>query len=137
MANRAASGDGEQRRRAGDYILGRMSETERERAERDLEIDAAFRDAVIALAEDMRVFGQMETPASPSPERWQAITARIAELPQMRQADLPGIDPEKPLIGSVRRTVGMGLHALPNRRAIAVALGLIAAFALGYLAGRL
>lgn len=137
MADRAASGDGEQRRRAGDYILGRMSETERERAERDLEIDAAFRDAVIALAEDMRVFGQTETPAPPSPERWQAITARIAELPQMRQADLSGIDPEKPLIGSARRTVGMGLHALPNRPAIAVALGLIAAFALGYLAGRL
>jgi anti-sigma-K factor RskA len=137
MADRATSGESEQRRRAGDYILGRMSETERERAERDLEIDAAFRDAVIALAEDMHIFGRAETPASPSPERWQAIVARIADLPQMRQADLSGIDPEKPVIGTAKRTVGMGLHALPNRRAIIVALGLIAAFALGYLAGRL
>jgi anti-sigma-K factor RskA len=137
MADRAASGDGEQRRRAGDYILGRMSESERARAERDLEVDAAFRDAVVALAEDMRVFGRMETPAPPSAERWQAIAARIAELPQMRQADLSGVDPEKPVIGTVRRTAGMGLHALPDRRAMFVALGLIAAFALGYLAGRL
>ncbi|QDC00655.1 hypothetical protein [Mesorhizobium sp. 8] len=135
MADRATSGESEQRRRAGDYILGRMSESERERAERDLEIDAAFRDAVIALAKDMHVFGRTGTP--PSPERWQTIVARIADLPQMRQADLSGIDPEKPVIGTVKRTVGMGLHALPNRRAIVVALGLIAAFALGYLAGRL
>jgi len=137
MANRAASGDSEQRRRAGDYILGRMSEIERERAERDLEVDAAFRDAVIALAEDMRVFGRAETSAPPSSERWQAIAARIADLPQMRQADLGGIGTEKPVVGAVRRTVGMGLHALPNRRAVFVALGLIAAFALGYLAGKL
>ena len=134
MAKGATSGDGGQRKRAGDYILGRMSDVERERAERDLEVDAAFRDAVIALAEDMHVFDRAEAPALPPAARWQAIAARIAELPQMRAA---GIDPEKPVIGTVKRTRGIGLHTMPNRRAWLVALGLIAAFALGYLAGRL
>lgn len=128
--------DGERGKRAGDFILGRMGEAERERAERDLEFDPAFRDAVVRLAEEMRLFDRAEA-AGNDGDRWKLVAARIADLPQMRQADLPGIDPEKPVIGKVKRTVGMGLHALPNRRAIAVALGLITAFALGYLVGRL
>jgi len=134
MVGGATNSDGGQRKRAGDYILGRMSEAERERAERDLEVDAAFRDAVIALAEDMHVFGRAETPVVPSAERWQAIATRIAELPQMRQA---GIDPEKPVVDTVKRTVGIGLYTTPDRRALFVALGLVVAFALGYLVGKL
>ena len=41
--------------RAGDYVLGLMNDAERERAERDLEIDPAFRDAVLQLAERMHM----------------------------------------------------------------------------------
>lgn len=136
MAGNAASSDGSSyRKRAGDYILGLMNEAERQRAERDLEVDAAFRDAVIELAESMHLFDRAAE--APSAERWQTIAARIAELPQMRQANLSGIGTQKPVIGTVKRTIGMGLHALPNRRAVMVTAGLIVAFALGYLAAKL
>jgi hypothetical protein len=33
------------------------------------------------------------------------------------------------------KTVGVGLHSIPNSRAVALALYLIAAFVLGYLVG--
>jgi anti-sigma-K factor RskA len=71
--------------RAGDYVLGLMHDAERERAERDLEIDPAFRDAVVQLAERMHVFDRAE-PAGE--ERWTQITQRIADLPQMRTSGL-------------------------------------------------
>jgi hypothetical protein len=128
--------EGDRGKRAGDYILGLMGETERERAERDLEFDPAFRDAVIRLADEMRLFDRSETGADAG-ARWKLVAARIAELPQMRESDLPGSDPEKPVVGTVKRTVGMGLYALPDRRTAITALGLIAAFALGYLVGKL
>lgn len=134
MAGNAASGDG-YRKRAGDYILGLMDDVERERAERDLEVDAGFRDAVIQLAESMHVFDRAAE--APSIQRWQTIAARLAELPQMRQANLDGIGASKPVCSAPKRVIGIGLHALPNRRAVIVAAGLIAAFALGYLAGKL
>jgi anti-sigma-K factor RskA len=123
------------RKRAGDYILGRMSVTERERAERDLEVDVAFRDAVMELAETLHVFDRASAPDAPPDRRWQAIAARITELPHMRQAGLGGT--ARPRIDTAPRTIGMSLHALPSRRALVVALGLAVAFALGYLAGRL
>ena len=136
MAGNAAGSEGNgYRKRAGDYILGLMNETERQRAERDLEVDAAFRDAVIELAENMHVFDR--TPEPPAAERWRTIASRIAELPQMRQAGLGGIETGKPVIRSLKHTVGMGLHVLPNRRAALVAAGLVAAFALGYLVAKL
>ena len=74
--------------RAGDYVLGLMNDMERERAERDLEIDPAFRDAVVQLAERMHMFDRTE-PAG-GEERWTEITQRIAELPQMRSSGLAG-----------------------------------------------
>ncbi|RWF72704.1 MAG: hypothetical protein EOQ34_11225 [Mesorhizobium sp.] len=48
------AGEGDRIARAGDYVFGLMDERERARAERDLEIDPAFRDAVLRLAERMR-----------------------------------------------------------------------------------
>ena len=42
--------------RAGEYVLGLMNDKDRERAERDLEVDPAFRDAVARLAEQMYFF---------------------------------------------------------------------------------
>ena len=41
--------------RAGSYVLGLMGEAERERAERDLEVDAEFRDAVLHIAERLHL----------------------------------------------------------------------------------
>jgi len=123
--------------RAGDYVLGLMSDKDRARAERDLETDPAFRDAVVLLAEHMHVFDRGE-PAG-GEERWRQITQRIADLPQMRTSGLAGSAAGSPAVirGLARRPHGIGLHALGGRRGLAVAVGLIAAFALGYLAGRL
>lgn len=130
-------GDNSRVARAGDYILGLMSDAERERAERDLEVDAAFRDAVMQMAERMRVFDRAAPDtAPPDDDRWKFIAGRIAELPQMQFTGVDRIT-KKPIIGSTPlRSIGIGLHALPNRRILAVALGLILAFVLGYLAGR-
>lgn len=127
-----AEGD---RKRAGAYILGLMDVAERERAERDMQIDPAFRDAVIQLAESMHVFDR--APEAPPAEHWQAIAARLAQLPQMRQTKLGVGGVSKPVIDAPKRVIGIGLHGLPNRRAMALALALSAAFALGYLAGKL
>lgn len=134
MAERAPDSKSALAKRAGDYVSGQMSEAERERAERDLEVDAAFREAVMQLAETMRILGPEAGPKAPDAQRWQAVAAHIAELPQMRHG--PGT--ERPPLGlSAARPAGIGLRALPSRRALAVMLGLVAAFALGYLAGRL
>lgn len=121
--------------RAGDYILGLMNDTERERAERDLEVDAAFRDTVMQMAERMRVFEQPAAEESMD-VRWRLIARRIAELPQMREAQVGTA--AKPHMGSLPpHPIGMGVEALPSRRALVIALGLIVAFALGYLTGKL
>ncbi|MBZ9741442.1 MULTISPECIES: hypothetical protein [unclassified Mesorhizobium] len=131
------AGESDRIARAGDYVLGLMSDAERQRAERDLEIDPAFRDAVVQLAERMHVFDRAEKPAGAN--HWALVTQRLAELPQMRNAGLGGIEAKSPTVirGLSRRPYGIGVHALGGRRGLVVAIGLIAAFALGYLAGKL
>ena len=160
---------GDRMDRAGRYVLGLMDDDERERAERDLEIDPAFRDAMVEIAERMHVFDHM--PASDKPiaqaagntlqDGWRLIKERLAALPQMRPAIEP-IMPEPaqsqpaqsgPQVTFGRRrsdkqrgtivpeapakTIGTGLHSVPGRRALVLALFLAAAFALGYAAGKL
>lgn len=120
--------------RAGDYVLGLMNDAERERAERDLEIDPAFRDAVVQLAERMHVFRGAE-PAG-GQQRWQQITQRIGDLPQMRSSGLGDARSPAVIRGLSRRPHGFGLHAFGGLRGFAVAIGLIVAFGLGYLAGK-
>ncbi|TPK95737.1 hypothetical protein FJ934_10960 [Mesorhizobium sp. B2-4-12] len=127
------AGEGDRRARAGDYVLGLMKDAERQRAERDLEIDPAFRDAVIRLAERMHIFDR----AVPSggDDRWRLISQRIAELPQMRAA---GLDDVKPVIhGLARKPHGFGVHSLGARCGMIIAAALIAVFVFGYLMGRL
>jgi hypothetical protein len=121
--------------RAGDYVLGLMNDADRERAERDLEIDPAFRDAVVQLAGRMHVFDRTE-PAG-GEERWTQITQRIADLPQMRTSGLSDARSPAVIQSLSQRPHGIGLHVLGGRRGFVVAAGLIAAFALGYLAGKL
>ncbi|TJV04450.1 MAG: hypothetical protein E5Y12_12675 [Mesorhizobium sp.] len=117
--------------RAGDYVLGLMNDAERERAERDLEIDPAFRDAVVQLAERMHMFDRAEKPSGAN--HWALVTQRIAELPQMR---VVGHDGAKPVISKLEhRPHGVGVHSLGGRRGAIIAIVLIAVFALGYLAG--
>jgi hypothetical protein len=100
--------DGDRIDRAGRYVLGLMDDDERERAERDLEIDPAFRDAMIVIAERMHVFdrapaqptGQptgrstgQSTSEAPSDD-WRQLKERIDAMPQMRPAP-----PAEPLLG--------------------------------------
>ncbi|MER9356469.1 MULTISPECIES: hypothetical protein [unclassified Mesorhizobium] len=120
--------------RAGDYVLGLMNDRDRERAERDLEIDPAFRDTVMRLAERMHVFDRTGRPSGDG-DRWRLISQRIAELPQMR---VVGQDEAKPVIGRLeRKPYGVGVHSLGGRRGFAIAIALMVVFALGYLLGLL
>jgi anti-sigma-K factor RskA len=124
--------------RAGDYVLGLMSDAERERAERDLELDPAFRDAVLQLAQRMHVIGRGGAARQRAEERWRQIADRIAEMPQMRAVPQDGGEGRRAALarrlGSkpavARQRSGPGLH--PAGMALAIAL----IFGLGYLCGR-
>ena len=126
--------------RAGDYVLGLMNDRERARAERDLEIDPAFRDTVLRLAERLRAFD----PAGPDERdnRWEQVTQRLAELPQM-QTRLGGVaapetEAPPPMIHRLeRKPYGVAPHSLGGRLGFVIALALMAAFALGYIVGTL
>ncbi|ESY07770.1 hypothetical protein NKK48_11810 [Mesorhizobium sp. C386A] len=127
------AGESDRVARAGDYVLGLMNDRDRERAERDLEIDPAFRDTVMRLAERMHVLDR-GAPSGGS-DRWRLISQRIAELPQMR---VVGQDEAKPVIGRLeRKPYGVGVHSLGGRRGFAIAITLMVVFALGYLVGQL
>jgi hypothetical protein len=124
--------------RAGDYVLGLMNDRDRQRAERDLEIDPAFRDAVMRIAERMHVFDRAAVSDGGSEDRWKLIAKRIADLPQMRLAGRDGSETVRPVISSLtQRPYGVGLHSFGGTRGIAIAAGLVVAFALGYLAAKL
>ncbi|OHV83017.1 hypothetical protein [Mesorhizobium sp. ORS 3428] len=130
--------EGDRIARAGDYVFGLMDERERARAERDLQIDPAFRDAVLKLAERMRALDTVGPSASD--DRWKFVQRRLAELPQMRLAGLNGSETQPPpvVINKIeRKPYGVGLHSLGGRLGVVIALALLAAFALGYLAGTL
>ncbi|MBN9270639.1 MAG: hypothetical protein J0J15_10390 [Mesorhizobium sp.] len=127
--------EGERMARAGDYVLGLMSDSDRERAERNLEVDPAFRDAVMALAERMRLFDRSASGEDDGEDRWRQIAQRIAALPQMRRS---GVAAARPVIRQPSRPpAGIGVHSSGGRRGAIVAIAIAAAFALGYLAGRL
>jgi hypothetical protein len=122
-------GESERFSRAGSYVLGLMDDAARERAERDLEVDPAFRDAVLKVAERMHKIELPQIGGEPA-DHWKGIAGHIAGLPQMR--GLAGQPATVSHIGKPK-PVGQGVRAVPTRYALAVALGLIAAFAAGYL----
>ncbi len=141
-------------RRAGNYVLGLMDDSERERAERDLEIDPSFRDAVVEIADRMHMFDRPAAADKTPEDGWSRLKDYIAGMPQMRDAAPlePSAEPEPPVTFGRRRsdgkrdtivpppapkTVGTGLHSVPDRRAMVFGLCLIAAFALGYVAGKI
>lgn len=123
---RGMSSDEERIARAGDYILGAMDDTERERAERDLERDPAFREAVMRLSAQLRALGRAR-PASSAERLWATVEARIAELPQMR-----AITGSHAASSAVR---WISPASLGGWRGALVAMGLMLACGLGYLAG--
>ena len=70
--------------RAGSYVLGLMDEADRERAERDLEIDAEFRDAVVRIAERLHLIDLGPAPEPDAADQWKLLAQRISEMPHMR-----------------------------------------------------
>jgi hypothetical protein len=123
--------------RAGNYVLGLMNDRDRERAERDLEIDPAFRDTVLRLAERMHVFDRAGPSDGAPDSRWRLVSQRIGELPQMRLAGVGDGEPKPPItIHKLERPPhGVGLRSRDGRRGTAIAIALVAAFALGFLTG--
>lgn len=112
--------------RAGNYVLGLMNDADRERAERDLEIDPAFRDTMVRVAERMHLFDLTKPPKNVSEGMWKTIAERIAGLPQMQ--------PAAGATGSGTATGGAAGRTQDRRPAVVVA-GLVAIFAAGYAAG--
>ena len=107
--------------RASKYVLGLMDENDRMRAERDLEIDPAFREAVVAVAERMQLL-DLNPAGAAHPDFWRAISARITYLPQMRVAEQAGLLTKTSVPAS-------GLNS------ISLAGALVVTFLTGYIAG--
>lgn len=110
--------------RAGNYVLGLMEESDRQRAERDLEIDPAFRDAVLRVAERMHLL-DLNPARAVEPGYWHAIATRIGELPQMRAPKRANAATTKPGAGTARF------------RAPKIAVLMVVACLAGYVAGLL
>jgi len=152
---------GDRMDRAGRYVLGLMDDDERERAERDLEIDPAFRDAMVEVAERMHVFDRAPTSGHEPQDQWRLVKDRIDAMPQMQRtedvwraaaggAETSQPPLEKPVTfgrrksdtlkaridpSSARGVDRIGPHSMPGRRAVVLALCLAAAFGLGYATG--
>jgi hypothetical protein len=123
-------GESDRLSRAGNYVLGLMGEADRERAEHDLEVDPAFREAVFRVAERLH---RIDLPhiESDHADQWKQIATHIAGLPQMRGlADLPTAT-----VLPVRAVKAAGARArpAPSRQAVIIAVALVAAFLAGYL----
>ena len=129
--------------RAGDYVLGLMDDHERERAERDMTVDAEFRDCVHLLAERLHAFDHNVDP-TPAPEAmWGTIAERIADMPQMATDEvarerlaamgIPQIDKNRKGFLRVRRPYA---HQFGGWRGGVIAASVLAAIAVGYFAGQ-
>jgi len=121
--------------RASNYVLGLMDDEERERAERDLERDGDFRDAVVEIAERMHLFDIRKPPGTLPQTMWETISARIADMPQMHAAS-PGIGKDNATRTVIQpegaKVTWRGPHSVGGPRGLLMAGALIAAFALGY-----
>ncbi|HUN13380.1 MAG TPA: hypothetical protein PLE50_14055, partial [Rhabdaerophilum sp.] len=69
--------DGDRAERAGNFVRGLMDEAERERAQRDLEIDPQFRDAVLDAVGRMRAEGPSTREKASPADSWGDIAARL------------------------------------------------------------
>lgn len=127
--------------RAGDYVLGLMDEQERARAERDMALDAEFRDCVLLLSERVSAFGRRPAEELEPDRAWKAVASRIAGMPQMaRDATLreridpapPGPDPSRKGLLGFRRPFAGQFEGLRNSL---IALCLVAAGGFGFLVG--
>lgn len=130
--------------RAQDYVLGLMDEHERERAERDMVVDAEFRDCVFILAERMRRINRERPPAIPD-GAWDDISERLAALPQMARPAAKPVPAENNTQARIPlRSPGTGVlrvnrpfaHHFAGWKGTVVGGALAVALTVGYLAGQ-
>lgn len=151
--------DGDRRERAGNFVSGLMDEAERERAQRDLEIDPQFRAAVMDAVGRLRADGQATqaeaSAAVQSASGWGDVAARLSALPQMQaraaRAPRSTAEPSEPRVAFGRRKTDFKPMPQPARtfgrpalagaastslwRAAVLALAIACAFLVGYIAG--
>jgi anti-sigma-K factor RskA len=123
------SGDSDRYGRAGDYVMGRMGPAERERAERDLERDPRFREAVLRLSGRIR---HGDTVAAA--ELWQAVEAGLNSLPQMRAAAAKHPVRAGPARRKAARAAAAS-HPLAGWKGALLMAGVAAACGASYIAG--
>ncbi|MFN3549339.1 MAG: anti-sigma factor domain-containing protein [Mesorhizobium sp.] len=121
------SSDGERYGRAGDYVMGRMEPAERERAERDLERDPKFREAVLRLSERIR-----RHDGTANLELWRSVEAGLNSLPQMRAA----ASPPSSRAGPTKRRETARPHPLAGWKGALLVAGVAAACGASYVAGK-
>lgn len=127
--------------RASKYVLGLMDEDERARAERDLEHDTAFRDAMVQVAERMHLFDINKPHQGAAPALWKSITAHLGALPHIRVAGpgevASGSKPPTATPASDPVAHDSRQRLVPGWRMSILALSLVVACGAGYAAGRL
>ena len=129
--------------RAEDYVFGLLDEQERQRAERDMEVDAEFRDCVMLLAEQLRrLREEPKVPLSIPDDAWRDISRRIAAMPHLAGVEtaarmagiaLPSNDPSRKGLLRVKRPAA---HQFGGWRGTVAACALAAALLVGYFAGQ-
>jgi hypothetical protein len=126
--------------RASRYVLGLMDADERERAERDLEHDPAFLDAMVRVAERMHLFDLNKPQQGAASALWKSVAAHLTALPHIGVGE-PAAATEgvsRPVaVSSVPGDAGAspGQRAASGWRLPVMALSLLAACGLGYAAG--
>lgn len=127
--------DADRQTRAGDYVLGLMSEEERERAQRDLENDPAFRDAVMRLTDRLRRLDREIRPTAIPADVWSGIETQLAGMPQMKglRVAAPVASPQP----AGRPDGRAGMPRIGDRQGWLTAAALVVACLLGYGAGLL
>lgn len=103
--------------RAGDYVLGLLSDAERAEVDRAMETDAALRDAVARFTGNMQALDDTVAPEAPSGGLWPAIAAAVAATPQVNGAapagaparSRPSRKPWQPLLMAASVLVAAGI----------------------------
>jgi len=125
--------------RAGHYVLGLMDAPAQQEAERDMNSDPAFRDAVTRFSAHMQSLDATATPSVPPQDMWERIAARVSAMPQ-DALDSSGADQTRQqaeIIPLAARSAALrGRRTLSALQATLMAACLVAAAGLGYIAGR-
>lgn len=124
--------------RASRYVLGLMDEDERERAERDLEHDPVFLDAMVRVAERMHLFDLNKPHQQAAPALWASITTHLATLPHIKVAAPAEAAQASAPVQAATTAAGPGTGfgwRIMGWRLPLMALSLAAAGGLGYAAG--